>query len=304
MSTIDNAQLAFKQSLFDQGLLFNSGVKGVVGRSTQIVELVQALHQMIDKESHKDGAMKVSFPPVVPRELLRKVGYMDNFPQLCGSIHSFTGGDAEHLALQNAVKQGEDWSSHLSQTEVTLTPAVCYPLYPSLSGEIPAEGALYDLSCYCFRHEPSNDPARLLSFEMRENVRVGSPESVQNWRENWLDRGLEFIESLGLPVVLDTASDPFFGRGGRMMKANQKLMALKFELLVDIWGKDQPTAVASFNYHQNHFSHLFDIHLPDGSEAHTACLGFGIDRLIVGLLKTHGLAIDQWPNSVKTRLGL
>jgi seryl-tRNA synthetase len=304
MSDIDSAQLAFKQQLFDEKLLFNSGVKGVVGRSTEIVELVQAIHRMIDVESQKDGARKVSFPPVVPRELLRKVGYMDNFPQLCGSIHAFTGGDKEHLALQNTVKQGEDWSPYLSQTDVTLTPAVCYPLYPSLSGKLQEGGGLFDLTCYCFRHEPSNDPARLLSFEMRENVRVGSPEDVQEWRKNWLDRGLAFVESLGLPVVLDTASDPFFGRGGRMMKANQKMMELKFELLVDIWGQDHPTAVGSFNYHQNHFSHLFDIQLADGSEAHTACLGFGIDRLIVGLLKTHGFALEKWPNSVKATLGI
>lgn len=305
MSDLNTAHLQFKQQLFDHKLLFDSGVKGIVGRSPQIFELVQALHQMVDRESKKDGALKVSFPPVVPRELLRKVGYMDNFPQLCGSIHSFTGGDKEHLPLQNAVKAGEDWSQYLSQTDVTLTPASCYPLYPTLGGSTLSEGGkLFDLNCYCFRHEPSNDPARLMSFEIRENVRVGSPEEVQEWRKNWLSRGQNLIESLGLPVVLDTASDPFFGRGGRMMKANQKMMELKFELLVDIWGADNPTAVASFNYHQNHFSHLFGIHLADGSDAHTACLGFGIDRLIIGLLKTHGFNMSQWPNEVKATLML
>ncbi len=304
MTDISNQQLKFKQQLFDQKLIFNSGVNGIVGRSTQIYALVQALNQMIDKESKKDGALKVSFPPVVPRELLRQVGYMDNFPQLCGSIHAFTGNDKDHLALQTTVKSGEDWSRHLTQTDVTLTPAGCYPLYPTLAGEIPENGALYDLSCYCFRHEPSNDPARLMSFEMRENIRIGSAEQVQDWRSSWLDRGLSLVNNLGLSVVLDTASDPFFGRGGKMMKANQKELALKFELLVDIWGKENPTAVASFNYHKNHFSHLFGILLADGSEAHTACLGFGIDRLVIALLKTHGFQINRWPQSVRAQLNL
>ncbi|MGZ8271932.1 MAG: amino acid--[acyl-carrier-protein] ligase, partial [Methylophilus sp.] len=183
-------------------------------------------------------------------------------------------------------------------------PASCYPLYPTLAGNLPEGGVLFDLNCYCFRHEPSNDPARLMSFEIRENVRAGSPEDVQQWRHSWLHRGQDIIESLGLSVVLDVASDPFFGRGGRMMKANQKEQELKFELLVDIWGKDNPTACASFNYHQDHFSHLFGIHLADGGDAHTACLGFGIDRLVIALLKTHGFDMKTWPASVRERLML
>jgi seryl-tRNA synthetase len=304
MNNLTETHLAFKQQLFEHKLLFNSGVDGVVGRGPQILALAEALHALVDKESRQDGAVKVSFPPVVPRELLRKVGYMENFPQLCGSIHSFTGGDLEHLAVQKAVKAGEDWSPHLTQTEVTLTPASCYPLYPTVAGNLPTGGVLFDLNCYCFRHEPSHDPARLMSFEIRENVRAGSPEEVQAWRSSWLDRGHDLIASLGLPVVLDTASDPFFGRGGRLMKASQKELELKFELLVNIWGEDNPTAVASFNYHQNHFSHVFGIHLADGGEAHTACLGFGIDRLIIGLLKTHGFNIDAWPASVRQKLSL
>lgn len=304
MCDLTAQHLSFKDALFEEKLLFKSNVNGIVGRSPQIVELAQALHALVDRESQKDNAQKVAFPPVIPRELLRKVGYMDNFPQLCGSIHSFVGDDHDHLALQDAVKNGDEWTPHLSQTDVTLTPASCYPLYPTLSGKLPEGGVLYDLNCYCFRHEPSNDPARFMSFEIRENVRAGSPSDVQAWRHDWLERGQGLIEALGLPVVLDTASDPFFGRGGRMMKANQKQQELKFELLVDIWGKDKPTAVASFNYHQNHFSHLFDIHQHNGDEAHTACLGFGIDRLIIGLLKTHGFDVNKWPSSVKALLAL
>ncbi|HEY3300423.1 MAG TPA: amino acid--[acyl-carrier-protein] ligase [Methylophilaceae bacterium] len=304
MTDLNTQHLQFKQQLFDNKLLFNSGVQGIVGRGPQIVELVQALHAMVDRESRKDGAVKVAFPPVVPRELLRTVGYMGNFPQLSGSIHSFTGGDKEHVALLETVKTGEDWTPHLVQTDVTLTPASCYPLYPTLAGNLPDGGVLFDLNCYCFRHEPSNDPARLMSFEIRENVRAGSPEEVQAWRSSWLDRGFDIIKALGLPAVLDTASDPFFGRGGRFMKASQKEMELKFEILVNIWGEDNPTAVASFNYHQDHFSHLFNIHTASGSDAHTACLGFGIDRLVIGLLKTHGFDMSKWPASVRTQLML
>lgn len=302
--SIDVQQLAFKNSLFEQKLLYKSGVNGIVGRGPVLVELMQALHGMVDKESKKDGAVKVAFPPVVPRELLRKVGYMDNFPQLCGSIHAFSGDDRAHLKLSETVKAGGDWSPHLQQTDVALTPASCYPLYPTLAGTLPENGVLFDLNCYCFRHEPSNDPARLISFEIRENVRAGSPAQVQQWRAAWLDRGHDLLNGLGLPVYLATASDPFFGRGGKMMKASQKELELKFELLCPIWSEDEPTAVASFNYHQEHFSHVFGIHTADGEYAHTACLGFGVDRLAIGLLRKHGFDLNAWPASVKSNLGL
>jgi seryl-tRNA synthetase len=37
-------------------------------------------------------------------------------------------------------------------------------------------------------------------------------------------------------------------------------------------------AVASFNYHEDHFGRAFGITLRDGSHAHTACVAFGIER--------------------------
>ena len=60
MTDLDAAHLQFKQQLFDHKLLFNSGVQGIVGRGPQLVELTQALHALVDRESKKDGAVKVS----------------------------------------------------------------------------------------------------------------------------------------------------------------------------------------------------------------------------------------------------
>jgi len=118
ISNLDAAHLEFKAQLFQHKLLLDSGVKGIVGRAAPLVELVASLQGMVDRESKKDGAVKACFPPVVPRELLRKVGYMENFPNLCGSISTFTGGDREQMALVETVKSGGDWTPHLSQTDV------------------------------------------------------------------------------------------------------------------------------------------------------------------------------------------
>ena len=115
------------------------------------------------------------------------------------------------------------------------------------------------------------------AFRVREFVAaVGSPDAVIEWRNMWLERGVELLSSLGLPAKSDVAADPFFGRGGRMLAASQKEQKLKFEVLIPVISEDKPTAVCSFNYHQEHFGKIFEINTPDGAIAQTACLGFGI----------------------------
>ena len=65
----------------------------------------------------------------------------------------------------------------------------------------------------------------------------------------------------------------------------------------------EPTAVASFNYHQDHFAvDLRDRRSTDGGTAHTACLGFGQERIVLALLRTHGLDPDAWPAEVREEL--
>ena len=154
---------------------------------------------------------------------------------------------------------------------------------------------------YVFRHEPSGDPARLQMFHQRELVRIGEPETVTAWRDAWRDRAVELLLGLGLDARFDVAADPFFGRSGRMLAASQKEQALKFEILVPIAGTE-PTAVASFNYHQDHFAAAHGITMANGTPAHTACLGFGEERIVLALLRKHGLDVDGWP--VEVRRGL
>ena len=128
-------------------------------------------------------------------------------------------------------------------TELALMPAACYPVYPAVAarGPLRPAGAFVDAGgAWVFRHEPSEDPARLQIFHQRELVRIGEPEEVLAWRDAWAQRGLELLRGLGLDAELDRATDPFFGRGGRMLAANQRDEELKFELLVQIAGPSRP----------------------------------------------------------------
>jgi len=61
------------------------------------------------------------------------------------------------FATYDAGVRGEDWMDRQAPTDVVLTPAACYPLYPMIArrGTLAPQGALFDLKSYCFRHEPS-----------------------------------------------------------------------------------------------------------------------------------------------------
>ena len=105
-----------------------------------------------------------------PREALVRTDYLRSFPDLIGSIHGFDGGTAEHAALLRTLEQGDDWSASLEPTDLVLLPAACYPVYPTLTGELPDGGRLFDVLGTCFRHEPSDDPARMQSFHQHEQT--------------------------------------------------------------------------------------------------------------------------------------
>jgi seryl-tRNA synthetase len=239
---------------------------------------------------------------VINRAFMEKNNYLEAFPQLAGLIYSFEGDDAEHRRFADMVRDGDDWSAVPKLTQVALTPAACHPLYPTCTGQLPEQGRLFDLTSYCFRHEPSADPARMQMFRMREHVRMGKPDEVKDWRDTWMERGLSLLRVLGLPAYVAPANDPFFGRTGRMLAQNQLEQELKFEIVLPITSEEKPTAIMSFNYHQDHFAVPYEITTCDGAVAHSACLGFGLERIVIGLFKTHGFDPQKWPLTVRNAL--
>lgn len=295
---------AFRSRLVAAGLLIETSVAGVYGRSGVFEDTLLRFDELVTRETSDDDAEVVRFPPVLPRESLETTGYLGSFPQLAGSVFSFAGGEDEALDLGARAAAHEDWSELQQMTMVSLIPAACYPVYPWVAarGALPEGGRLVDICCYCFRNEPSPDPARMQSFRQREHVRLGAADDVAAWHADWVRRGGEILASVGLDTEAVPANDPFFGRAGRMLKANQREQGLKLERVHPI-STDAPSAIMSINYHQDHFGRDFGIHTDDGDVAHTACFGFGLERITLALFRTHGLDRDAWPEHVRGRLG-
>jgi len=294
----------FLQDLVSSGHFLPSGEPGVYGRGMVFEDVRTRFDALVTRICAPDHPETPRFPPLIPRRTLETAGYLGSFPQLCGVVFSFKGNDASALALAEKAQRGEDWSSYLSPTGVTLVPAACYPSYPAvaLRGPLPKGGVTLDLGgCYVFRNEPSGDPARLQMFHQREMVRIGAADEVFSWRETWMTRAKKIFEMTGLNATLGPASDPFFGRTGKLLANNQREQGLKFEALVPI-ASPQPTAVSSFNLHHEHFGSAFGIRQEDGTVAHSSCVGFGLERITLALFRAHGMEVDDWPREVRQQL--
>ncbi|MSP61021.1 MAG: amino acid--[acyl-carrier-protein] ligase [Myxococcales bacterium] len=301
MASDDGVQ-RLHDGLVAHGLIIPTRVPGSFGRGAVFEDILDAVNAAISTVAKDDGAERCTFPPVIDRTIIERTDYLDSFPHLAGTVFSFFGKELAARALSERVHEGKAWGDLQGMTEVCLSPAACYPLYPTLTGALPEGGRLVTMTNWVYRHEPSPEPTRMQSFRVREFVRAGAPDAMVAWRDLWLERGITLLTALGLPARSDVATDPFFGRAGKMLADNQRGQRLKFEVLVPVISDENPTALCSFNYHQDHFGQVFGITTSDGAVAHTACLGFGLERVVMALLKTHGFDPKAWPPSVRSCL--
>lgn len=281
------------------------GVDGVYARTAHYENILERLAAYISRE-RDPRAEVLRFPPVMSRTQLERSGYLKSFPNLLGCVCALHGSEAEIRAAADRHAEGGDWTASLSASDLVLSPAACYPVYPlaAARGPVPDGGLIFDIAADCFRHEPSQSLDRLQTFRMREFVRIGAPEDIAQFRESWMARAREMADELALPHDLDVASDPFFGRVGQVMAVSQKMQALKFELLIPYYAGATPTACMSFNYHRDHFGLTWNLLDLSGAPVHTGCVAFGMDRLTVALFCVHGLDTNSWPASVRKALAL
>ncbi|TIR50248.1 MAG: hypothetical protein E5X28_10550, partial [Mesorhizobium sp.] len=60
-----------------------------------------------------------------------------------------------------------------------------------------------------------------------------------------------------------------------------------------------PTACLSFNCHQDHFGQTWGLKFADGEFCHSACVGFGLERVALALFRHHGPDTEAWPAAVR-----
>ena len=303
-TSVAQTRAALLAELLEAGYLVPSGVPGVYGRSAVFQAILDGYDDFVTGWGADQDAEVLRFPPIMSRPAYEATDHAETMPQLMGVVHSFDGDEAELRDMVARMHAGQEWTESLGATGVVMCPSACYSLYPTAAGTLPEGGRTVDLKAFVYRNEPSVDPARLQIFLQREYVFLGGAEAALAHRDEWVRRSVEMHEQLGLTVSTDLSTDPFFGRGGRVMKATQREQELKVEILVPVTSDDELTAIASSNYHLDLFGRTFGIHAADGEVAHSACVGFGLERVALALLVKHGMDPDSWPGDVKDALEL
>src|SRR5258708_464882 len=150
-------------------LIIPVGVPGIFGRGPVFEDVLRRFDAVISQIAAKDGATVMAFPPTLDRKVFEKSEFLDSFPQLAGSVFSFSGNERDHAQLRDAVHAGTPWAQWQTMTDVVLTPAACYPVYPSFTGTIPEAGHLVDMQNWVFRHERVS---RLLPAARRQRLQL------------------------------------------------------------------------------------------------------------------------------------
>lgn len=295
----------FRRALIDHGLLADTPIAGVSGYGAGFAAVADAVSAAL-RRAMAGADEHLRFASVMPRADLERIGYFRNFPQLLGSVHCFCGDEGAHRALIRAQDAGESWADALPPSDVVLIPAACYTVYPRLArkGTVPEAGHIVQVEANCFRREPSPDPCRAQSFHMHELVRVGRADQALAFRDRWLEKGQALFRGWGLDADIIPADDPFFGRAAVVMAKAQRAQALKFELVLPVSDDARPTACASANYHLDNFGKALGLAFADGATAHSACVGFGIERTVLALFRHHGFTSARWPRTVREALRL
>ncbi|WP_426954417.1 amino acid--[acyl-carrier-protein] ligase [Muricoccus radiodurans] len=294
----------FRDALLREGVLLEGGTEGLYLRSAAFESVARGVEALMRNQMTGDGAEEMHPPPGMTTRALGRSGYMRSFPQLAGTVGCFCGDDAAHRRLVAKLDGEEDWTDQQATSEVSLIPAACYPTYAIIAarGPLPPEGHRVAIAAWCFRHEPSPDPCRMQMFRQCESVFYGSADGARAHRDLWLGRAQEMARMLDLPHAVEPANDPFFGRAGKLMARSQRELELKMELLIPVSDETRPTACASVNMHLDGMGQKWGIVASDGTVAHTACVGYGIERLSLALFRHHGAEPRDWPAAVRTAL--
>ena len=196
-----------------------------------------------------------------------------------------------------------------AQPHYCLNPAVCFPCYESFEGKrVKTAGQTLTWVGRVFRYESGNIKGldRLWEFSVRELVFLGDESHVQQNREAAVDLVQRLAIEWDLDCSIETATDPFFATVRAARSFWQKALDVKSEIRLQIepdpQGKDRTIAAGSINLHGAFFGERFDIRSGNDEPAHSACVGFGLERWVLALFSQHGFDPQRWPLALRDKV--
>jgi seryl-tRNA synthetase len=285
------------EDLCRTGMIVDFG-EGHVALGGLFLELVERLDSALKKIAAGLHAQPVQLPNMVPLAYVKQAGIFEQHPDQLFFATPLVS-DLEAIEnFQTAVKSNASSSlkHYLSDPEYCLKTSACSFLYPMLKDTDFEAPAYFTMLGACTRHEAkgTNSLERLTEFNMREIVFLGNEQGAQDFQHFSLDLFRDVLECFDLHGRITTANDSFFVSNYSRLRLMQLLGSEKFEAQVLLPETNAEIAIGSVNHHRQFFSRRFGLSYR-GAPATTACVGFGLERLIYALFCRHGIASTELP---------
>lgn len=248
------------------------------------------------------GAKEEVYPATVPTALLQRSGYLKSFPQHAFFVAPARLNEKAIAAVQqgrlvNNV-EGADSREILQAPAETLAPTVCYHCFSARADQKHYDNEIVTSMNMCHRHEVANVRTleRLMTFRMREIIYFGETGVVTDALDRCWDWFLDMLRAWDVPFRATTATDPFFADSADSKRFFQTVRSLKREVRLFIPKTGKWISVASFNNHGNSLVDAFNIRGREDAKLTSACVGFGYERLIYGLMAIFGHDVCKWPS--------
>ncbi len=246
------------------------------------VAILRTLERGIVSWAQGCNAPEYAYPVLMKVNDLSRIDYFQNFPHLAVVA---TGIKEDVLAPEYATSGALETvpTAHMKDAGYVIPSAACYNIYFSLQNTVQPEPVYVTTVARCCRNEAEYvGLERLWAFQMREIVCVGDKDATQAHLKAFRARLEAFAAKLGLPLAIQTATDPFFDRNSSRAKM-QTLFPVKEEFVYG--GK---VAIASVNYHRNFFGERCGIRDGAGEFTHSSCVAFGLERWLHALTDHFG----------------
>jgi seryl-tRNA synthetase len=240
--------------------------------------LFRALDQQFLCWAEACGAIEKRYPLLMRVEDLARFDYFRNFPHIAVCACGIHRDEFEDYAARST-PVSEIPTERLTNADHVLAPAACYHVYLDYKDTALAVPLKVTTIAECHRNEAHyKGLARLRGFSMREIVCIGSADEVKRHVASFKQTVTQFLDRLGIPVVVEAASDPFFDRS-----SERAVLSRMFPTKEEVQYAGE-IAIASFNFHRNFFGERCGITF-NGESAFSGCVAFGIERWIHMLLQ-------------------
>lgn len=243
---------------------------GYIGKAAQLFqELDNTFTDFIAEYDFEN----IIIPSIIDKNILRENGYFDKFPHYLTTVSS----------VSKEMNQGENLYNEHSELYGYLTPAACLYVYPIYNTNPLLQNKEVITSLVkVFRNEECYNSMRRKEYSVREIIFFGSVESVEAMMEEVWSKALRYAKKYFKDARTQYACDNFYpSQSTNLMGHIQIANKLKEELIFNY--KGQSVAVASKNYHMQHYSKLYGF--DKNGYVVTGCIGFGLDRWVRAIIE-------------------